>query len=327
MNQPHPNRSAAVHDVICMACGATAEAWLPGPGGRANAACGQCGALERHRFLAILLRVMRPTDRVVLDVGPMAVTTKVLRGLKPRIHLRTDLDPRGSGRRVEVLADLTALPVRTRSVDLAICYHVLEHVPDDAAAISEIARVLADDGTALIQVPIRLTAPTDEDPSADAETRLRRFGQADHVRVYGTDFDDRLRRGGLHITRLRPLDVLGPDLAPIFGVNPNEYIWLATRSDGTVAPPDPEGLRSAILAVCLQVLGASYAAARRDNARLKDQVLRLKGKLRHARRAPRSAAGRWPSVRRRLVGAMPRRWVRALRRARTRMRTAPGSAR
>ncbi len=54
----------------------------------------------------------------------------------------------------------------------------------------EIARVLAPTGVGLVQVPFRPGTVLDEDPSAPVEERVRRFGQADHVRYYGDDFED-----------------------------------------------------------------------------------------------------------------------------------------
>src|SRR5690606_40218460 len=50
--------------------------------------------------------------------------------------------------------DLTALEFPDRSFDLVICNHVLEHIPDDLAAMREIHRVLAPGGKAVITVPI-----------------------------------------------------------------------------------------------------------------------------------------------------------------------------
>ena len=83
-------------------------------------------------------------------------------------------------------------------------FHVLEHIPDDGAAIREMVRVLKPGGLALVQVPYRATVPTDEDPNASEEERTQRFGQADHVRYYGKDFNDRLRDNGFDSTYLPP---------------------------------------------------------------------------------------------------------------------------
>ena len=56
--------------------------------------------------------------------------------------------------RAEVVrGDLTALPFPDGSVDRVIASEVLEHIPDDAAAIAEIVRVLRPGGRVAVTVP------------------------------------------------------------------------------------------------------------------------------------------------------------------------------
>ena len=191
-----------------------------GPDGRPDAACPRCGSLERHRFLSLLLGVLAPELRdldTVVEIAPSRQSTRLLDQLGAR--RRIGLDFGYDGRDVDALACLTRLPLRDASVDLLVCYHVLEHVADDAAAMHEIARVLSPRGIALLQVPIKMGVPTDEDPTATPEERLRRFGQVDHVRWYGDDFDARLSAAGLSSVRVTPAGARG-------------------RGRGRVVPPD-----------------------------------------------------------------------------------------
>lgn len=98
---------------------------------------------------------------------------------------------------VDVSADIVDLPFEDGRWDVIVCSHVLEHVPDDDRAIRQLRRVLAPGGTAVVMVPRVSGRPTDEDPTITSPgERARRFGQADHVRLYGDDLEDRLRRGG-----------------------------------------------------------------------------------------------------------------------------------
>jgi len=132
--------------------------------------CPRCGSLERHRFLSLLLGVLAPELRdldTVVEIGPSRQSTVLIDQLGAR--RRIGLDFGYDGREVDALACLTRLPLRDGSVDLLVCYHVLEHVPDDAAAMHEIARVLSPRGIALLQVPIRMGVPTEEDPAARIE--------------------------------------------------------------------------------------------------------------------------------------------------------------
>ena len=109
---------------------------------------------------------------------------------------------------------------------------MLEHVPDDGAAMREIARVLSPRGLALLEVPIRMGVPTEEDPTAPPEERLRRFGQVDHVRWYGDDFDDRLCAAGLSSVRVTPPALVGEAAVEWFRLMPHEVVWVARPGAG-----------------------------------------------------------------------------------------------
>jgi len=89
---------------------------------------------------------------------------------------------------------------------------VLEHVPDDRKAISEMYRVLRPGGLAVVQVPLDDgRAETYEDPEVtDPAERAKLFGQADHVRVYGRDLTSRLGEAGFHVTVERYAEELTP---------------------------------------------------------------------------------------------------------------------
>lgn len=52
-----------------------------------------------------------------------------------------------------VRADITSLPFKSSTFDKIVCSEVLEHVPDDIAAIRELARVLKDKGVVAVSVP------------------------------------------------------------------------------------------------------------------------------------------------------------------------------
>lgn len=100
-------------------------------------------------------------------------------------------------------ADLTQAPFEDASFDAVICSHVLEHIPDDAQAMREILRILKPGGRALLLVPLALDGQgTEEEPGInDPAEQERRFGQWDHVRLYGReDFLARLEAAGFEVT-------------------------------------------------------------------------------------------------------------------------------
>ena len=247
--------------VICPVCGSVVDTLGPGPGGRPNACCRQCGSLERHRFLTLLLPAVAdhiPATGVLVDVAPSPQVSSHIRRISPERYVSIDFDPAADGRLVDVAASLTDLPFRDDSCALMVCYHVLEHIPDDAAAMREIARVMAPGGIAVVQVPYKDSVVTDEDPSASPEERTRRFGQADHVRFYGTDFEARLENAGLVIDELRVGDILPADLVGLIGGHDWERIWLCMApADGAPGLPDESVIRERVM----DELAAAVAAA------------------------------------------------------------------
>ncbi|MEJ0065408.1 MAG: methyltransferase domain-containing protein [Caulobacteraceae bacterium] len=85
---------------------------------------------------------------------------------------------------------------------LVWCSHVLEHIPDDAAALDEVFRILAPGGWLVAQVPIGGDV-TLEDPSvSDDAARLEAFLQEDHVRLYGRDIARRIEAAGFECETL-----------------------------------------------------------------------------------------------------------------------------
>jgi predicted SAM-dependent methyltransferase len=100
--------------------------------------------------------------------------------------------------------DVQNIPMKESSVDVIICNHLLEHVDDDRLAMRELHRVLRPGGWGIILVPEdRSLATTYEDNSiTDPKERTRLFGQYDHRRVYGRDYDQRLREAGFEVERI-----------------------------------------------------------------------------------------------------------------------------
>ena len=128
--------------------------------------------------------------------------------------------------------DLTSIDLPDESIDLTLCSHVLEHVPDDRTAMSELLRVLRPGGHALVMVPLT-RAPTDEDPTiTDPEERRRRFGQADHVRRYNAqDVGARLVDAGFRVERFRAADLLPTSERTRYGIDGPDVVWWAERPE------------------------------------------------------------------------------------------------
>ena len=168
-----------------------------------------------------------------------------------------------------VLGSITRLPLTADSIDVIVCMHVLEHVHDDHGAIRELARVLAPSGTAFLQVPRKRNAPTDEDPSASVEERIERFGQSDHVRYYGSDFEQRLRSNGLNPSVISPAHLLTDSDIDELGLMRNDEFWICSTST-----PFHRGRVSSA-----QLLKSNVAPARRHRRVRANPLVKLGARL------------------------------------------------
>lgn len=202
-------RAAAGNAVECACCGSTFRSFMPaGRPKRPNTECPVCGSRERHRLLALYLS---QSDRKrygrVLHLAPEPALSRLLEPASTS-YVTVDIAPGHA----DVVADLTRLPFEDRAWDLVICNHVLEHVTDDTQAMRETLRVLEPTGQLLLVVPRIPGTQTDEDPSiVSPAERLRRFGQADHVRRYGDDLEERLSASGFDVTSIG-LDGFPPEV-------------------------------------------------------------------------------------------------------------------
>jgi SAM-dependent methyltransferase len=226
----------------------------------------------------------------VLDVAPSAQVTPVLERLRSERLVRIDLG--ADNRRVDVLGSLTDLPLADDSVDLMVCYHVLEHIPDDRRAMREIARVLRPHGMAILQVPWRPGTVTDEDPGAPEAERRVRFGQADHVRFYGDDFEDRLVQAGLGFHRVTPRTLLGDAMSGLLKLVPTETCWLATPDANARVPPLANGQRTELVST-LETLVGELESLHADLATARTQSKSLQRRLDRLEAAPPAVMRRW----------------------------------
>ena len=186
----------------CPVCGHRGQFTAHPRSGRPNAGCTNCGARERHRMMALYLGGAGQeiiTGARVLHISPDDILSKYFERSKE--YITSDLtDPSA-----DLTIDVVAMDLPDGSFDMLICSHVLEHVPDDTAAIAEMYRVLTPGGTAVVCVPvIQGWLDTYENPEiTEPEDRLAHFGHIDHVRYYGRDILDRLAAPGFEVTEFQ----------------------------------------------------------------------------------------------------------------------------
>ena len=161
-------------------------------------------SLERHRLFWIYLKnetdFFSATKKKVLHFAPEQAFYNEFKKIKKLNYTTTDL----FSPLADVKADICNLPFKDNQFDYIFCNHVLEHIPDDNKAMSELFRVLAPNGIGIFQIPLDLSREfTFEDDSVtDPRERAKIFGQYDHVRVYGRDYFDKLREIGFNVTAI-----------------------------------------------------------------------------------------------------------------------------
>tara|TARA_R110001583_G_scaffold43936_3_gene139562 strand:- start:3421 stop:4194 length:774 start_codon:yes stop_codon:yes gene_type:complete len=191
--------------VECPVCNNTFRKFLPygysKATSRKNALCPRCLSLERHRLMYLYLQ--EKTDFFiknlkVLHIAPEQCFFKRFRALENLDYTTGDLESPIA----DVHFDIQAIPFADKTYDVVICNHVLEHVEDDAKAMSEMYRILKPGGFAILQVPQNTDAEkTYEDPTiTDPLEREKHFLQKDHVRLYGLDYAERLSSVGFKVT-------------------------------------------------------------------------------------------------------------------------------
>ena len=175
---------------------------------REDAMCKHCGALERHRLVWLYLvkktNLFISKNKIMLHIAPEAFFSIVLEKQLGNNYITADLNKPN----VTVKMDLTNIQYPDESFDVIYCCHVLEHIQDDRKAIKELFRVLKRDGWGIILVPV-FGEKTIEDPTITTpEERRKIYGVPDHVRLYGSDYIDRLRDAGFKVDLIFPIDFL-----------------------------------------------------------------------------------------------------------------------
>jgi len=229
----------------CNFCGNTADAFLTdgenhavlqqhqvlSGGLRKNSRCPHCGAKDRDRLIRFFLErktSLLNASHKLLHFAPEPELKAWFQSLQQVEHyIDADLNPLAAAN----IMDITQIPLADAAVDVVICNHVLEHIPDDALAMRELHRVLTPSGWAILQVPISISLEQtyenwDVKTAADKEAH---FGQCDHVRIYGQDYYDRLLAAGFQVERVKPDQFLSTDEIERYGILPEEVIYYCTK--------------------------------------------------------------------------------------------------
>ncbi|QLE01877.1 class I SAM-dependent methyltransferase [Galbibacter sp. BG1] len=182
-------------------------------------------SLERHRLLWLYLQNETTffSDPIkLLHFAPEQAFFKRFKKLKNIDYTTTDLE----SPLADVKADICNLPFEDNAYDVILCNHVLEHIKDDKKAMEELYRVMKPGGWGIFQIPqdIHRNETFEDDSITDRQKRAEIFGQYDHVRVYGLDYFDRLRKVGFKVDEVTYQTKLTSEEIKKYSLNPNEIL-------------------------------------------------------------------------------------------------------
>ena len=211
--------------VECSCCGRTFSLFLFSP--YLTARCPFCLSIERYRLLCRYLE--RETDfggrpARVLDIAPMWCFQEFCRARGEIDYVSVDISSPLAMRHM----DIRALDFADERFDWLFCYHVLEHIDDDMAALRELYRVLKPGGRAIIQVPIEVES-TVERSSLGRADQIRLLRWPDHLRAYGKDFAERPRAAGFRVEICAYVRGFNPGEIKRYGLDPGEDLYICHR--------------------------------------------------------------------------------------------------
>jgi Methyltransferase domain len=229
----------------CYACGSRLREWqwqgedsdlhtttkMVGSG-RRRCLCPICHSIDRERlllhFLSSEIAHQHWRELRVLHIAPEQEVEKRIHQYGPLQYVKGDYFASGYSYNEAVQMDIQHMKWPDDSFDLIICSHVLEHVADDHQALKEMRRVLSPKGKALIMVPMAKDLMTSLEGSLDDDDEIRRskFGQSDHLRLYGRDFLNRIEAVGFKVHEWQ-----ANDGSIKWQWNQDESIFVAQRSE------------------------------------------------------------------------------------------------
>lgn len=217
----------------CSVCESSLRFFLPVTSSnwnRSDAKCPICGSVERHRtgwyFLQKKTNIFSKSRKSILHIAPEKQFQERLKKNPCINYLSADLN----SPHADVIMDITNIHFQDNSFDVIYCSHVLEHVPDDRMAMRELYRVLKSGGYGVFMVPIsRNNKSTFEDPTiVDPEQRQKFFLHPNHVRLYSSDFKDRLQEEGFRVKHFNQSDIVDNINATKFGLKDDD-VFLAIK--------------------------------------------------------------------------------------------------
>jgi SAM-dependent methyltransferase len=198
---------------------------------RENVLCPYDLTLERHRLMWLYLRdcsdFFTSDNLNVLHIAPEQCFHKRFKNQKNLHYLTGDL--------VSPLADLHfdlhAIPLEDNRFDVIFCNHVMEHVDDALQCMRELHRVMKPGGWGIMQVPQDFSREqTYEDATITSpQDREKHFWQKDHVRLFGKDYPEWLKKAGFDVTEFHKESKYDEKLIARYRLQKEEILYIVHK--------------------------------------------------------------------------------------------------
>lgn len=197
-----------------------------------NFSCRACDSHDRERHLILYMEKMGLFKELqqssVLHFAPEKHLSNCIDDSIPKEYIKADLYPKEKDIKK---IDMLRIPYDDNRFEFVIANHVLEHVPDYKAALSELYRVLKPNGWAILQTPYSsVLENTWEDHGVITnKQRLQVYGQEDHVRLFGQDIFNHIVNAGFISHLVQHESLLNGISTKKYGVNSHEPFMLFSK--------------------------------------------------------------------------------------------------
>lgn len=199
---------------------------------RDNVLCPYDLTLERHRLMWLYLKnesnFFQASQLNVLHIAPEQCFHKTFKQQKNLNYLTGDL----LSPIADMHFDLHEIPLDDNRFDVVFCNHVLEHVDDALKCMRELHRVMKPGGWGIMQVPQDMSRElTYEDPTiVTPEDRELHYWQYDHVRLFGRDYPDWLRKAGFQVDEYIPSDHFDAATIERYRLQKGEILYIVRKN-------------------------------------------------------------------------------------------------
>ena len=194
---------------------------------RENVLCPHDLTLERHRLMWLYLRdhsnFFTEEGLEVLHIAPEQCFHKKFKNQKNINYLTGDLE----SPLADLHFDLHDIPLEDNRFNVIFCNHVMEHVADANKCMSELYRVMKPGGWGIMQVPQDFSRElTFEDPTiVTPEDREKHYWQKDHVRLFGKDYPEWLKKAGFEVELFDKESKYNKDLRQRYRLQDEEILY------------------------------------------------------------------------------------------------------